>query len=288
MRKVELTKGIYSSALGFGCAPILGSVGAEKSRRAIDCAIDCGVTHFDIARSYGYGEAENFVGKIIKAKRNQMVITTKFGIKANWKAGLLKPLKPLYRFAKAKLGKTKQADPLPQYEQPTPLPQPASNSVGDKFLYRIPFNAKEMIKSFEQSLKALNTEYIDYFLLHEPTQKIAHIEELTDTYNLLKKQGKLRAWGLAYMKSEEELYKDCLSRFDVLQFDRPAAANSYNNLVLERGSKSNILFSPFSNKSDETPRSEKLVKLFADFPNSVVLCSMFTEKHIIQNAGAAS
>ena len=57
MKKVELVKGIQSSVLGFGCAPILGSVGAKTATRAIDCAIDCGITHFDLARSYGYGEA---------------------------------------------------------------------------------------------------------------------------------------------------------------------------------------------------------------------------------------
>jgi len=62
-------KGINSSVLGFGCAPILGSKNYKISKKAIELAMENGINHFDLARSYGYGEAENFVGKLIKGKR---------------------------------------------------------------------------------------------------------------------------------------------------------------------------------------------------------------------------
>ena len=42
MRTVELVPGIKSSALGFGCAPILGAVDGAVARRALAVALDEG------------------------------------------------------------------------------------------------------------------------------------------------------------------------------------------------------------------------------------------------------
>ena len=64
MRTVELIKGIHSSELGFGCAPIQGAVDSKSAKYAPDYAIDHGINHLDLARSYGYGDAEGLVGKI--------------------------------------------------------------------------------------------------------------------------------------------------------------------------------------------------------------------------------
>jgi hypothetical protein len=38
------------------------------------------IRHFDVARYYGYGEAEGILGTLIKSRRAQITITTKFGI----------------------------------------------------------------------------------------------------------------------------------------------------------------------------------------------------------------
>src|SRR5580698_786392 len=97
MRFVELIAGVRSSVLGFGCAPILGSVDAGTAARAIDAAISVGVNHFDIARSYGYGSAEAFLGQTLAGKRDQVVIATKFGIVASRWAALAAPAKPILR-----------------------------------------------------------------------------------------------------------------------------------------------------------------------------------------------
>src|SRR5688500_3335148 len=196
MRKVQLVNGIYSSALGFGCAPICGSVDSRTARRALDLAIDRGVTHLDLARSYGYGEAEQFIGKAIKGKRDQLVLATKFGIVANWKAGLLKPLKPLVRILRNSSSKGKAVHSKAQV---------APVGIPDRFHDRIPLRSANMQKSLEASLKALGTDYVDFFFIHEPSTRVDHIEELKGTAELLKKQGKIRAWGLAYMRSKEEV-----------------------------------------------------------------------------------
>ncbi|NEN94747.1 MAG: hypothetical protein F6K50_04165 [Moorea sp. SIO3I7] len=51
-----------TTKLGFGCAPILGRVDKRKSIQALKIAYEEGINYFDIARSYGWGEAESILG----------------------------------------------------------------------------------------------------------------------------------------------------------------------------------------------------------------------------------
>lgn len=277
MKKIELVSGIQSSVLGFGCAPILGSEGATKSKRAIACALDCGINHFDVARSYGYGEAENFLGKQLKGKRTNIVLASKFGIKANNMAKLLAPVKPLVRLLKQKR-KSSLANGQPQIVEVT------NSNVADKFHYRIAFNENEMIKSLHQSLGALKTDYLDYFFIHEPLDTLENIDELCNAALKLKQSGKIRAWGIAYMHSQLELHQSYLDVFDVLQFSNSLNKDAYSKTVELRGNNANIIFSPLRGSNTSLSISERFQKIHRDFPNSVMLCSMYNERHIRDNA----
>jgi aryl-alcohol dehydrogenase-like predicted oxidoreductase len=276
MRKIELVNGIHSSILGFGCAPILGSKDGKTSRRAIELAMEHGINHFDLARSYGYGEAEKFVGKLIQGKREKVVITSKFGIQANWKAGLIRPLKPILRsLTKPKTNNIKLENTIKK-----------ETNIADLFHDRLVINNSNMKKSLEKSLKALNTDYLDYFFIHEPLGTILNIEDIIDSVNRLKEEGKIRAFGLAYMKNQHHLHEDYLHHFDLLQFNNSPGAEDYNNVVASRFLQPNIIFSPLNGGSNEISPYEKLKQLFNDFPQSVILCSMFNEKHLIENVKA--
>ena len=68
------------SALGFGCASIMGKMSEKSSTYALSYAFDVGITHFDIARSYGFGMAERALGEFIKNKRDKLTVTSKFGV----------------------------------------------------------------------------------------------------------------------------------------------------------------------------------------------------------------
>jgi len=59
-----------------------GSVWApcRESIRAIDRALDLGVTHLDTAEIYGPYSNEELVGRAIKDRRDQVVVATKFGL----------------------------------------------------------------------------------------------------------------------------------------------------------------------------------------------------------------
>lgn len=273
MRKIELSQGIASSIIGFGCAPVLGAVDATRAKKAIETALDLGVNHFDLARSYGYGEAERFVGNILRHRRHDMVIASKFGLKANWKANLLRSAKPLLRTIKNTLSKPVDAGTV---EQNKP-------SIAAQLIDRIPLNKKEMRKSLEKSLQELQTDYLDYFFIHEPAETISNVDELLDEFGQLKKEGKIRAAGMAYMLETDAVHAGYKQRFDLLQFNRPTNHSDHEKAVAERGKQSNIIFSPFRfGSKNETPE-QKLKGLSADFPSSVILCSMFNEKHIRQN-----
>jgi hypothetical protein len=70
---------------------------------------------------------------------------------------------------------------------------------------------------------------------------------------------------------------------DLLQFNKPTDEQEYADLVKERGQLSNVIFSPIRGGSRDMSPSQKLINLYSDFPNSVVLCSMFNLEHLKQN-----
>jgi aryl-alcohol dehydrogenase-like predicted oxidoreductase len=278
MKKIKLFEDIESSVIGFGCAPILGAVDSKIAKEAINLALELGVNHYDLARSYGYGEAEKFVGKLLMPNRKNIVISSKFGIKANFKAKLFRPLKPLARdiidakkkyFAKSNDEKINKSN--------------KTNKISNVFHNRIELNPREMTLSLEESLKSLKTDYLDYYFIHEPVDKILNIEELLETGIKLKKAGKIRAFGIAFMQSETENHSSYLDEFDILQYNNSPGIKGYDELIKKRGAASNIFFSPINGGDIKLSAEQKLLKLHQDFPKSVILCSMFNKKHIQNN-----
>jgi len=278
MRTIELAPAVNSSILGFGCAPILGATGGKVADRALGLALDGGVNHFDIARSYGYGEAEAFLGKYLAGRRDQVVIASKFGIRATWKAGLMRPLKPLVRALKSRKPVTGSRSGL---EITPPVPGK------DPFHERIPLTPEAMLRSLEKSLQALRTDYLDVFSIHEPTGEIQYLEPLLEAAESLKQQGKIRAWGLAFDWSEAKVQSPSFHRFDILQFNNSPEAAHYQEALNLRRDASNIFFSPFRTRQDQSP-ADVLKQLWGDFPSSIVLCSMFTPEHVAANVKAAN
>ncbi|BDS07658.1 hypothetical protein NT6N_26980 [Oceaniferula spumae] len=278
MRKVTLSPGVESSVLGFGCAPILGAVGGKDADQALRCALDNGITHFDVARSYGYGEAEKFLGKFFREQREQVVIASKFGIRATWKAGLLRPLKPLARA----MGRGKKSGCAPVQEEAIEKVKPRR----DPFHERVAITPENMQTSLERSLRALKTDYLDLLFIHEPTGAIENVEAMVAAADRLKAEGKIRGFGLAFDWATHEIFLPDFERFDVLQFNNSPSAGHYDLAHQLRQDKTNVFFSPLKNRGELTP-SQTLSKLWSDFPNSVVLCSMFNPEHIKANVQSA-
>lgn len=59
------------------------------------------------------------------------------------------------------------------------------------------FDTEALTEQCEASLRRLDTDHIDLWLLHEPSEADLRREELRDAAEGLHKQGKVRAWGVA-------------------------------------------------------------------------------------------
>ncbi|HEY6746630.1 MAG TPA: aldo/keto reductase [Mycobacteriales bacterium] len=87
--------GIEVSALGVGCWAIggpwtmgsgqagWGEVDDEESVRALQAAMAAGVTFFDTAATYGAGHSERILGRAVGARRDEVVLATKFGYRVD-------------------------------------------------------------------------------------------------------------------------------------------------------------------------------------------------------------
>ncbi len=83
MNKRKLgTQGLEVSALGLGCMGMsefyAGRDDAE-SEATIEHAIDRGVTFLDTADMYGVGRNEELIGRVLRRRRKDVVLATKFG-----------------------------------------------------------------------------------------------------------------------------------------------------------------------------------------------------------------
>lgn len=176
MKKVNLPgTDVQITPITFGAWAIGGWFwgGAEEkeSVRAIETAIDQGMTTIDTAPVYGFGQSENFVGKAIRGKREKVQILTKFGLR--WDT-----TSPHLHFEKTK-----------------------DNEGNELTIYRVG-RKESVIKECEDSLKRLGTDHIDLFQQHWPDSSTP-LEETMEALEILKQQGKIRAGGASNYTVEE-------------------------------------------------------------------------------------
>ena len=72
--------GIQASVVGLGCNQFGGRLDLEGTRAVIDGAIAHGITFLDTADRYGNTKSEEFIGEVLKGRRDEVVLGTKFGM----------------------------------------------------------------------------------------------------------------------------------------------------------------------------------------------------------------
>jgi aryl-alcohol dehydrogenase-like predicted oxidoreductase len=182
MDYVTLAPGLpASSRLGFGCGSVMGRVGRGQSLRAIAAALDAGITHFDVAPLYGYGEAEALLGQALSGRRDRVVVASKFGLEPPRSAGVLRALKPLAQQLAASIPGTRRV---------------LRSLVGGTSQAASRFSVAAAAASLDRSLAALKTDYLDILFLHDCAVNDLSGELLV----FLDRQvgaGKIRAYGVA-------------------------------------------------------------------------------------------
>lgn len=161
------TSGVKVSAITFGAWAIGGWMWGGSDRQdaidAIQAAFDLGITTFDTAPAYGFGLSEELIGQALKGKRDQVQILTKYGLRWDTDQGM-------FFFD--------------------------SQDANGKPVAMHRYAGKEaVIKECEESLKRLQTDYIDLYQIHW-SDNTTPIEETMEAMERLLEQGKIRASGV--------------------------------------------------------------------------------------------
>lgn len=142
--------GLRVSKLGFGGSPLgneFGEADPAEGERAVHCAIDLGISYFDVAPYYGRTLAETRLGAALKGRRDKVVVATKCG----------------------------------RYD------------IDD-----FDFSAARIRSSIDESLRRLQTDYLDVFLAHDIEFVDARqiMEEALPAMRAIQRAGKARYIGI--------------------------------------------------------------------------------------------
>jgi aryl-alcohol dehydrogenase-like predicted oxidoreductase len=69
------------SLSGLGCNNFGWRIDEAQSQRVVDAALDAGINFFDTADIYDKGHSEEYLGRALGGRRQQVVVATKFGMK---------------------------------------------------------------------------------------------------------------------------------------------------------------------------------------------------------------
>ena len=71
------------STIGLGCNNFGGRIDFDHSAAVVSAALDNGITFVDTADIYGGTKSEEFLGRSLGRRRDEVVLATKFGMKVD-------------------------------------------------------------------------------------------------------------------------------------------------------------------------------------------------------------
>jgi D-threo-aldose 1-dehydrogenase len=175
--------GRTTTRLGFGCSSLMGAMGRRASLAILESAYEAGIRHFDVAPMYGYGEAEACLGEFLQHHRDQVTVTTKYGIPPAKNSSLIS-------LARRIAGPIAKSIPSLKHR----LAQAASAATRNP--EQATFTPQQARASLERSLAALRTDHIDLWLLHEISAADLHDDALLSLLEQEVQRGTIGTFGI--------------------------------------------------------------------------------------------
>jgi D-threo-aldose 1-dehydrogenase len=214
-RHILLQTDVAASRLGFGCVQLTAHRNRREALSLLEHAFSLGITHFDVARAYGFGRAEGILREFLRRKRHTVTLATKFGIEPPpGLAGNVRIINALKRILGPFPGLLRQA-----------------KHRGAAMVKTGIFTPESAIRSLETSLRELGTDYVDIFLLHEATLADASGAQLVEALLSQVAKGKVRHLGVASDFCKLQGVADRLAAaYGILQFNDNAVDRSIGKL----------------------------------------------------------
>lgn len=284
------------SALGFGCASLGSRIAPAAGLAALARAHDAGVTWFDVAPSYGDGQAEILLGRFLAGRRRDSIqILTKVGIAPPAPSLKARLLRPAMRLAVAT---------LPSLRAAVRKRRPPAT--------KLPLDVALIGQSLDASLRRLGTDHVDVLALHDATPEEAARDDVLAALDKVMASGKARSvaiasspeaaaagvragrcYGLVQMGNNP--LEPGLSRFraagtrqvDVVTHsvfgNEGALARVTARITADADLQRQLAAAGYESTPSRMAADLLTDFAFADNPGGVVLVSMFAERHLRHN-----
>ena len=249
------------SVLGFGCASLGSRISRNDGIAAVERALAAGITWFDVAPSYGDGEAEAILGDVLRGTNT--AILSKVGLRASAPSGVLRLVRGIARpIVAAVPGLRSLIKPM------------RSGAVA-----RVSLSAEIIRTSVARSLERLKVDRIAVLALHDPSLDDVRSDEVLRALDDVKRQGLAARIGVAGAYDVGVAVNAADQTVDVAQF---AAADGMHRIApLNARGVFAVMHSVFAGGAT-------LRDCFAANPNGVVLASSFAPAHLTANVAAAA
>jgi aryl-alcohol dehydrogenase-like predicted oxidoreductase len=223
---------IKTSNLGFGTSLLTRSNSVKDAISNLETSFDYGITHFDCARLYGFGQAEEILGRFLRDKRKKITITTKSGLSS----------RELPLFALPLINKIRKF---------VSFNQTLTNATNN-LVVNGQFTPVTIQKDLEKSLRKLKTEYIDFYLLHEAEVAQANSLDILNVLEKEKQKGKILHFGIASNTDKiASSYYSLNEAHKIVQHNSSLLGGEIKNLPINYGDRLRIIYNIFSQENRE-------------------------------------
>lgn len=289
-----------TSCLGMGCASLGSRISRRQGLRMLAAAYERGVTWYDVAPSYGAGEAEGIFGEFLETRRDRVFLCSK--------VGLVPPryntaIKLLYTAGRPMIGVAKAL-------------RRGFRSLSATRNVRAPLTPDLIETSIQASLSRLRTDHLDVFALHDPDPADLGRDEILAALEKARARGQTRHISIAgsfdaachaaesavfsfFQLADDPLFRPLPRLRDALQ--RPAGFVTHSVLgvggakdrVARRLAATPVLMTDaaaagYTGSAEQVAAALLMRRAFVSNPKGIVLASMFTGNHLADNVGLAS